>query len=370
MGAEPLTRTISSLNDALTRRLIEIVGAGHDLAGLEWCWLALGSEGRASRRSPPTRTTRCCSRSPRAGADADAVRARLLPFARDVNAGLDHAGLSAVHRQRDGEQSELCLSVDEWKAKFLKWIREPSPLSLLNANIVFDFRPLYGDTTLCDSLRAWLLGYTEANPAFLRLMVQNALDVDPPIGLIHARSPPSTTTPASRGTLDLKTRGARLFVDCARVFALARRSRDGDGGAPLAGERLRVEQHVQATIEHSISCSSCACASRAAAAARPSQPTRPVLAARDRPADAEGVRQASSCRSGCACRTGCEEAQDEERIGSRPAPGRPVRARRGALQLPPARALRSHRDRVRHPGPVRLHLLRVGAAGSQRCSRW
>ena len=49
-------------------------------------------------------------------------------------------------------------------------------------NIVFDFRPLYGDTTLCDALRAWLLGYTQANPAFLRLMVQNALDVDPPTG--------------------------------------------------------------------------------------------------------------------------------------------------------------------------------------------
>jgi len=64
VGAEPLTRTIASLNDALTRRAIDIVGRRHALDDIDWCWLALGSEGAASRRSPPTRTTRSCSRLP------------------------------------------------------------------------------------------------------------------------------------------------------------------------------------------------------------------------------------------------------------------------------------------------------------------
>ena len=49
MGAEPLTRTIASLNDALTRRAIEIVLARHDLDDIDWCWLALGSEGRGEQ---------------------------------------------------------------------------------------------------------------------------------------------------------------------------------------------------------------------------------------------------------------------------------------------------------------------------------
>ena len=47
---------------------------------------------------------------------------------------------------------ELCLSVDGMEGEFLHWIREPTPQALLNANIVFDFRPLYGDTTLADAL--------------------------------------------------------------------------------------------------------------------------------------------------------------------------------------------------------------------------
>ena len=145
---------------------------------------------------------------------------------------------------------ELCLSMDEWKDKFLAWIREPTPQALLNANIVFDFRPLYGNTRLCDALRAWLFGYTQANPMFLRFLVQNALDVEPPLGLI--RTFVLDDEPGVKGTLDLKTRGTRLFVDCARVFALALGIADTGTAARLrsAGERLQVaRRHVDAAVE-------------------------------------------------------------------------------------------------------------------------
>ena len=49
VGAEPLTRTIASLNDALTRRAIDLVLQRHDLDDIDWCWLALGSEGRGEQ---------------------------------------------------------------------------------------------------------------------------------------------------------------------------------------------------------------------------------------------------------------------------------------------------------------------------------
>ncbi len=47
--AEPLTRTIAALNDALARRAIEQMLARHELDGIDWCWLALGSEGRSEQ---------------------------------------------------------------------------------------------------------------------------------------------------------------------------------------------------------------------------------------------------------------------------------------------------------------------------------
>src|SRR4051812_26803264 len=45
VAAEQLTAMASALNDALSQRLIAIVAARRNLPG-QWCWIALGSEGR------------------------------------------------------------------------------------------------------------------------------------------------------------------------------------------------------------------------------------------------------------------------------------------------------------------------------------
>jgi CBS domain-containing protein len=249
VGAEPLTRTISSLNDALTRRAIDLVRREHALDGIDWCWLALGSEGRGEQTFA-TDQDNAIVFAPADEAATAAQRERLLAFAREVNGALDALGFPLCTGNVMAGNPDLCLSMDEWKAKFLAWIREPTPLALLNANIVFDFRPIHGDTTLCDGLRAWLFSYTEANPAFLRLLVQNALAADAPLGLIRAFVVDDEG--AGKGTVDLKARGTRLFVDCARVFALAHGIAETGTAARLriAGERLQVERrHVDATVE-------------------------------------------------------------------------------------------------------------------------
>jgi CBS domain-containing protein len=250
VGAEPLTRTIAALNDALSRRTIDLVRERHPLDDIDWCWLALGSEGRGEQTFATDQDNALLFAAPDDAAATAARRERLLAFARDVNASLDRLGFPLCTGNVMASNPDLCLSTEEWKEKFLKWLREPTPQALLNANIVFDFRALCGDTTLCAALREWLFGYTQANPMFLRLMVQNALETDPPLGLIRAFA--VDDEPTVKGTLDLKARGTRLFVDCARVFALALGIPDTGTAARLrlAGERLHVERrHVDAAVE-------------------------------------------------------------------------------------------------------------------------
>ncbi len=184
VGAETLTRTITALNDALSRRAIDLALQRHDLSDIDWCWLALGSEGRGEQTFATDQDNALLFAAADA-ADARRRRERLLAFARDVNASLDALGFPLCPGNVMASNPDLCLSVGEWKDKFLAWILEPTPQALLNANIVFDFRPLYGDTTLCDALREWLFGHSQSSPMFLRFMVQNALDVEPPLGLIR-----------------------------------------------------------------------------------------------------------------------------------------------------------------------------------------
>jgi CBS domain-containing protein len=247
VAAEPLTRTISALNDALSRRAIDLVLARHELGDTAWCWLALGSEGRGEQTFATDQDNALVFRA----ADGDAARRdALASFARDVNAALDRLGFPLCTGNVMAGNADFCMSVEQWKGKFLAWIREPTPQALLNANIVFDFRPLAGEAALADSLRGWLLGYTQANPAFLRLMVQNALSVEPPLGLIRAFSVDEDS--AVKGTVDLKTRGTRIFVDCARVFSLALGIAETSTAARLrlAGGKLGVEgRYVDAAVE-------------------------------------------------------------------------------------------------------------------------
>ena len=249
VGAEPLTRTIAALNDALSRRLVDLVGARHDVSGIAWCWLALGSEGRGEQTFATDQDNALIFDASGAD-DAESKRTRLLAFAAEVNAALATLGFPLCSGNVMAGNPDMCLSTEEWKAKFLAWIRAPTPQALLAANIVFDFRALSGDLAQADALRTWLFGYTQANPTFLRLMVQNALEVEPPLGLIRTFVVDDDAIP--KGSVDLKTRGARIFVDCARVFALAHAIPDTGTVARLrlAGAKLGVEtRHVDATVE-------------------------------------------------------------------------------------------------------------------------
>lgn len=248
VGAEPLTRTIASLNDALSRRLLDLVLARHELGDCDWCWLALGSEGRGEQTFATDQDNALIFSAD--DADRERQRDRLLSFAREANAALGELGFPLCSGNVMASNPELCLSVDEWRAKFLGWVRAPTPEALLNANIVFDFRALHGNSSLADALREWLFNYTRENRVFLRFMVGNALQVEPPLGMLRTFA--TDDDPAFKGTFDLKARGTRLFVDAARVFALGLGIADTGTAARLrlGGSALKIEaRHVDATID-------------------------------------------------------------------------------------------------------------------------
>jgi CBS domain-containing protein len=91
VSSEQLTRLISSLNDLLTRRVVELELAAADPGAGPWCWLALGSEGRHEQTLATDQDNGLVFEAP-GGESADAVRERLLPFALRVNKALEACG--------------------------------------------------------------------------------------------------------------------------------------------------------------------------------------------------------------------------------------------------------------------------------------
>jgi CBS domain-containing protein len=218
VGAGQLTQLVAALNDKLTERILALESVRHDLARIRFCWLALGSRGRQEQTFAAGQDN-AIAFALRAGAPPEETRARLVPFARAVSEMLAHCGFPVGKADLMASNPEWTLAEGEWRDRLGGWIRSPAPESLARAAIVFDFRPIWGDVALAGSLREWLMAQTRGNREFLRALAAIALETPAPISFLGEIQ--ASSGKAEQGTIDLKTQGTRLFVDIARVYALA-----------------------------------------------------------------------------------------------------------------------------------------------------
>ena len=218
-----LSSLISHLNDVLTERLLEIKAKVHGVDMQQICWLALGSEGR-SEQTIATDQDNALILSDHF---SEAQREVVLAFARDVNAALDACGYPLCKGGIMAGQAGCCLTLEQWRQRFGKWIEHGAPQDLLNASIYFDFRPLAGNLTLAATLREAVNAAVKDVPRFFKQMAQNALTRRVPLNWVGG------IAVDDKGRIDLKLQGSSIFVDAARLYALAH-------GISLTGTRERL----------------------------------------------------------------------------------------------------------------------------------
>jgi CBS domain-containing protein len=240
VASSQLTRMISSLNDQLLQRLVELVVARHDLAGLAVCWIGMGSEGRSEQTIATDQDNGVIFEAAEAPQGAEAARERLLPFAREVNEALDRCGYPLCKGGVMAMNPKWCASLGEWRDQFHQWIDRGDPESLLASSIFFDFRSLWGEARLAHVLRDDIAKRAQSNPRFLKQMADNALAHGPPLNWFGELSPLEDESGISG--IDLKLQGTALFVDGARILALASGVTATSTAERLAGagEALRI----------------------------------------------------------------------------------------------------------------------------------
>lgn len=228
-GAGVVTHVLSVLNERLTTRILALVMPRHRLPAAAWCWMSMGSQGRGEQTFVTDQDNGLVF-SASDHAEARALRPHFLGMAREVNAALDACGFPLCKGDIMAGNDKWCLSVEEWRHRFGGWMLTPEPEALLNATIFFDFRPGFGDEKLTLALRRHLQRLAPSAAVFLHMMAANAVAVSPPLGRLRD----FTDEEGHRGRVDLKKNGSRLFVDAARVLALAA------GVAPVSTvDRLR-----------------------------------------------------------------------------------------------------------------------------------
>ncbi len=209
--ARQLTALVSHLNDLLTERLLDLLCTQHALDAKQACWIALGSEGREEQTVATDQDNALILQDGTSEED----RQRWLALALEANETLDACGYPLCAGHIMASNPELCLTQSQWQERFAHWIGVGEPEDLLNASIFFDLRGLWGEKNLTTQLREFITAHAGSKTRFLKLLAINALQ----------RTPPLTWTGAidtfDDGTVDLKLRGTAIFVDAARLYALA-----------------------------------------------------------------------------------------------------------------------------------------------------
>ncbi len=230
--ADQILRLITRINDHATRRVLALLRREHDVGGVDFTWLAFGSQAREEQALRTDQDNGILFRCE--PGEEDATRERLLPFAQAVNRALDECGFDLCPGDIMAGNPECCLSGREWERRFGRWIDQGTPEHLLKSSIFFDLRAIDGDAGPVEHLRSQMLHKTAFNSRFRRQMAANQMSIRPPLGLFgEIRS--------GANGINIKLQGLTPFVDGARVMALA-------AELPATGSHERLDQAVASEV--------------------------------------------------------------------------------------------------------------------------
>jgi CBS domain-containing protein len=213
-----ITHLITLLNDHSVCRVIELSIEQMGDPGVPFTWLCFGSEGRREQTLHTDQDNGILFEA-KDNAEAAQFRQRLLPLAVHINQALDQCGFTLCTGNIMAGNPELCLSRLEWAQRFRGFVQEATPENLLGSSIYFDLRAVWGPQLGCEQVRQGLLRQVGENSLFQRMMAENALRHQPPVG--HFRDFVVARKGVDKNTLDLKVQGLTPFVDGARLLALS-----------------------------------------------------------------------------------------------------------------------------------------------------
>lgn len=208
-----VTRMITDVADAATRRLIQLAEADLGPAPAPWCWAACGSQGRQEQTGISDQDN-CLILGDEAAAD-DPWFAEL---ARRVTAGLDSSGYVFCPGDMMASNARWRQPLRTWRRYFRGWIDTPDPEAQMLASVMFDLRSIAGDAALLDTLKDETLEHAAKDQIFVAHMISNSLRHRPPLGLIGGLA--TIRSGEHRHQLDMKMNGVVPVIDLARVYAL------------------------------------------------------------------------------------------------------------------------------------------------------
>jgi CBS domain-containing protein len=211
---DAVTRLITDIADAATRRLLALAHQTLGPAPCPYLWLACGSQGRQEQTGVSDQDN-CLFLDDAATPADDAYFAALARFVCD---GLNAIGYVHCPGDMMATNPRWRQPLRVWRSYFDRWIATPDPEAQMLASVMFDLRPIGGETALFADLQADTLRAASANSIFVAHMVSNSLKHQPPLGLLRGIA--LIRSGEHKNAIDMKMGGVVPIVDMGRIHAL------------------------------------------------------------------------------------------------------------------------------------------------------
>jgi CBS domain-containing protein len=229
--ADQIGKVVTTVTDAITKRLIQLAIRKLGAPPVKFAWLALGSQGR-QEQSAKSDQDNALLLDDSFRPEHDAYFEQLAIFVSD---GLAACGYVYCPGEVMASNPRWRQPLKIWKGYFRRWIAEPEPKALMYADIFFDLRIVDGDEPLVKELKAHIASLARTNQFFLAMMAKNAMAFQPPLGFF--RQFVLQKGGGHEDSLDLKHRGIIPIVGLARIYSLA-------GGEVRVNSRRRLRSAV------------------------------------------------------------------------------------------------------------------------------
>ncbi len=215
VDARDIAAIISRELQALTRRACEIAetelaAQGRAAPPVPYALMVLGSGGRGESLLAMDQDNALVIAD---GQLDDAAQQWFADLGQRLTDILDHAGVAYCKGGVMASNPAWRMDQTSWRATVETWINGSRPQDLLNSDIFFDARAVYGDAGLVEGLRADSIDAARNSRTFLKFLALNASRFDDSIGWFGR-----IKTDGER--IDLKARGIMPLFSAARVLAL------------------------------------------------------------------------------------------------------------------------------------------------------
>jgi signal-transduction protein with cAMP-binding, CBS, and nucleotidyltransferase domain len=177
-----ITRIITSVGDAIHKRLIELALEEMGPAPRGFAFMIMGSQARGEQTLATDQDNAIVIDNAPGKLNKE-EQTYFLELGRKLNNDLSTVGYRKCPGEIMAGNPKWNQDLNTWQSYFSDWIRNSNPKDILDVAIFFDFRSIYGDVSLINKLRDHVDKTTESKSVFFYHMAQSVIKMKPPANL-------------------------------------------------------------------------------------------------------------------------------------------------------------------------------------------